>query len=220
MDYNIIYDRLIYTRLILKEERKILKSSGYYFEKHHIIPKCKGGNNETHNIVYLTSREHFLAHWLLWLIYRDRQMALGFHKMISKTKYMKRSFSARDYEKAREAYRITNIGNSYSKGRTSKVSEEQKHAQSMAMKGRYDGDKNPFFGKNHLPETISKMKEIAIKRFTNSINPRSIPILDLETGIFYYNTKDAAETYNINQVYLRCMLNGKNKNKTNLIRCN
>jgi hypothetical protein len=36
-----------------------------YFERHHIQPRALGGNNEKSNIVKLTYREHFLAHWLL-----------------------------------------------------------------------------------------------------------------------------------------------------------
>jgi hypothetical protein len=36
-----------------------------YYEKHHIVPKALGGNNALINIVKLTYREHFLAHWLL-----------------------------------------------------------------------------------------------------------------------------------------------------------
>jgi hypothetical protein len=46
-----------------------------YCEKHHIIPKCLGGSNDPSNIVALTAREHFLAHWLLikFTKYRDDQ---------------------------------------------------------------------------------------------------------------------------------------------------
>ncbi len=36
-----------------------------YFERHHIVPKAFGGTNQPSNLVKLTYREHFLAHWLL-----------------------------------------------------------------------------------------------------------------------------------------------------------
>jgi len=36
-----------------------------YSEKHHIIPKCLGGNNLKENIAILSAREHFICHWLL-----------------------------------------------------------------------------------------------------------------------------------------------------------
>jgi hypothetical protein len=36
-----------------------------YTEKHHIIPKSLGGNDDISNIVSLTARQHFVCHWLL-----------------------------------------------------------------------------------------------------------------------------------------------------------
>lgn len=36
-----------------------------YFEKHHIVPKCLGGNDTEENLINLTPKEHFLCHWLL-----------------------------------------------------------------------------------------------------------------------------------------------------------
>ena len=34
-------------------------------ERHHIIPRCIGGTDEEENLIYLTYREHFIAHKLL-----------------------------------------------------------------------------------------------------------------------------------------------------------
>ena len=36
-----------------------------YTEKHHIIPRSLGGNNDPENLVKLTAREHFICHLLL-----------------------------------------------------------------------------------------------------------------------------------------------------------
>jgi hypothetical protein len=36
-----------------------------YTEKHHIIPKCLGGDNSSTNLVHLTAREHFICHRML-----------------------------------------------------------------------------------------------------------------------------------------------------------
>lgn len=45
---------------------QLRKLSNYsYKEKHHIIPRSLGGNNESVNLVNLTAREHFICHWLL-----------------------------------------------------------------------------------------------------------------------------------------------------------
>lgn len=36
-----------------------------YTERHHIVPKSLGGPDDLPNLVTLTYREHFIAHWLL-----------------------------------------------------------------------------------------------------------------------------------------------------------
>ena len=167
MNHKLVYDRLMSTRIDIKELRLDLKKNGEYFENHHIVPKCKGGSNDKSNLVLLTSREHFLAHKLLWLIYRDRQMALAFHKMLSSNKSQKRFFSSRDYEEAREAYRITNIGNTYGKagkGRILKTRGIPRPKHSILMQG----ENNPFYGKTHTKETKQKLSEAR----KNSYNPK------------------------------------------------
>jgi hypothetical protein len=177
MNYEKIYNDLMNDRLNQKPSRLKQKRDGFYFEGHHIIPKCKGGTGTSTraknnpNIVLLTAREHFLAHWLLWRIYGDRQMALAFHKMMSTTKHTNRISSSRGYAEAREAFRITNIGNQYGKGKNKIVTQEQKQKQSKAMTGLMMGDLNPskrldvrkkisiaLTGKKRTLEQINKIK--------------------------------------------------------------
>lgn len=40
-----------------------------YYESHHIHPRCLGGSDSKENLVLLTPREHFLAHYLLCKMY-------------------------------------------------------------------------------------------------------------------------------------------------------
>lgn len=49
-----------------------------YTERHHILPVSRGGTNEAINLILLTGREHFLAHWLLWKWHRDKETAAAF----------------------------------------------------------------------------------------------------------------------------------------------
>lgn len=37
-----------------------------YSHRHHIIPRCVGGNDNEDNLIYLTPKEHFIAHKLLY----------------------------------------------------------------------------------------------------------------------------------------------------------
>ena len=55
-----------YDLLIKRAQKRVLKE---YTERHHIIPKCVGGNDEATNLVSLTPEEHFVAHQLLIKIY-------------------------------------------------------------------------------------------------------------------------------------------------------
>lgn len=63
MDYNKIYNNLIQKRI----DNPV--GSDTYSEKHHIIPRCMGGDDSKDNLVQLTPEEHFLAHKLLCKIY-------------------------------------------------------------------------------------------------------------------------------------------------------
>lgn len=66
MNWTIIYKNLIDNAIIEKR----IKSTEIYYENHHIIPKHMGGDNSNDNLVLLTFREHVLAHYLLWRIYK------------------------------------------------------------------------------------------------------------------------------------------------------
>jgi hypothetical protein len=57
-----------YELLIKKSKNRVLEG---YKERHHIVPRCMGGNDDKDNIVELTAREHFLAHLLLVKIYNN-----------------------------------------------------------------------------------------------------------------------------------------------------
>lgn len=112
MNYLKHYNLLIETRKKLNRQ----KSKGDFLEKHHIIPKSMGGTDEDSNLVLLTGREHFLAHWLLWRHYRDRKTAAMFNAMNRTGRGQKRITSSRGYEEAKKA------GSFAQKGR--KLSEE------------------------------------------------------------------------------------------------
>ena len=87
-----------YDLLILKYGRK--DKPEFYSERHHIIPKCVGGTNNPNNLVYLTPREHLLAHWLLSKIYSDNKLKLAFATMCTRDGI---KLTPRLYQSAREA---------------------------------------------------------------------------------------------------------------------
>jgi hypothetical protein len=91
MSYIGRYERFIETLKNQKIEGSV--------EMHHILPRSLGGTDSPDNLIALTSRQHYVAHWMLWKIHGGK-MALAFFFMNNNNKY-KRMFS-RGYERVRE----------------------------------------------------------------------------------------------------------------------
>lgn len=53
-----------YFSIISRSQSKIFDDNLYY-EIHHIIPRCMGGDNSQGNLVKLTAREHYIVHLIL-----------------------------------------------------------------------------------------------------------------------------------------------------------
>lgn len=222
MDYQKHYDNLMASRLLLKKQRHTERKNGVYYEGHHIIPKYLGGtgvsfngfNND--NIVYLTAREHFLAHWLFWRIKRDRQSALAFHKMMSNNKNQNRIISSRAYQEARLAFSETNKGNDYWKyvKKKQEFTPERRLAHSKVMKGRFAGEKNYFYGKKHSLEErkiiSERQKNLPIEKRANY---KGIKVL-LKDGIIigeFKSSKEIAEYIGSSYSNVRHVLGGTQK---------
>ena len=74
MNYRKIYFQLI-------ERAKTHSNLSGYTEIHHVIPKSLGGTDLKSNLVKLTAREHFIAHWLLTKVY-DRSKLLQYMQQL------------------------------------------------------------------------------------------------------------------------------------------
>lgn len=143
MNYKNIYYILIDRSKTTEEDRKEKYADGEYYEKHHIIPKCMGGNNLSDNIAYLTPEEHFLAHLLLIKIYpTEYSLYLAIQIMIGNGKYKKNNKlygklkrSIQEQKKIIGMPEATKMKISKSK-KGVKFSNEHKSALSRAKKGR------------------------------------------------------------------------------------
>ena len=54
-----------------RKSRDAQYKPGSGLHRHHIIPKHSGGTDNKENYTYLTVREHIIAHYLLWRIYKN-----------------------------------------------------------------------------------------------------------------------------------------------------
>lgn len=94
------------------------------YETHHVLMKSMGGTNDPSNLVKLTPREHFLAHWLLWRIHRNRQTARAFFSMKNWSRSGRKISSSRGFQEAKEA--VKRLG----------MSDETRARMSNAFSGR------------------------------------------------------------------------------------
>lgn len=76
--------RNLYIRLINKCFTMTESELGGYNEKHHILPKCMGGNNDRSNLIILPIRYHIMAHIVLLEAYPDNiGLAFAVHMMMN-----------------------------------------------------------------------------------------------------------------------------------------
>jgi len=112
-------------------------SNNIYSEKHHIIPKSLGGNNNKENLVILTAREHFICHLLLIKFtktpYKSKMINAAWSMVNLKTVTQQRiKVNSHTYSILREQF-----SKKHSEWRTGKKhSEETKLKISKANKGK------------------------------------------------------------------------------------
>lgn len=149
MNYKKIHDTLI--------SRAKTRNLEGYKEKHHIIPRCLGGNNEKINLVYLTAKEHYIIHKLLIKIYPlERKLIYAFWRMIndrSKNRYKAspkiyeemRILAAKDLrERFENAPPESEIRRREGISKNNKKPKSPEHAKKI--RNAKKGSKNPMFG--------------------------------------------------------------------------
>lgn len=95
-----------------------------YCESHHIIPRCMGGTDDPNNLIDLSFREHFLAHWMLYMAYpKNYKLSNAFWFMCNiiegtparrKEMRLKRGVTSRTFEVVKQ--RLKDLGNVDSRG--------------------------------------------------------------------------------------------------------
>jgi len=120
MDYQKVYNQLI-------DKAKHRGVVDGYSETHHIVPKCIGGEDKLNNLVELTAREHFIAHWLLYRIYpNNKDIAYSF-TAFQMDKYGNRyKLSSRTIGEIREARVMARRGTKHTEETKRKISQSNK----------------------------------------------------------------------------------------------
>jgi hypothetical protein len=109
-----------YAQLIARSANRRLKK---YYERHHIIPRAIGGNNDPVNLVKLTYREHFIAHWLLTKFTTGRariKMLQALHCMSRRRN--KKLVSSWQYARSQKANLEAKLGKKHTRAHRAKIS--------------------------------------------------------------------------------------------------
>jgi hypothetical protein len=200
MDYQKTYNNII--QKAINSGR--VKNDAIYYEAHHIIPVCLGGSGrsqqwKTHpNIVLLTAREHFIAHWLLYRIHpNNHKVIYAFWMMCKvKNKNQQQRFipSSRQYQEAKQIF---------SKTHSKKQPEGTGYKKSVSLKGKPKptgfGDNIGNFHKGRKRSDETKYKMSIAKQNKPSYKRKPIIQYDLQGNFIkeWSHAGEAAENINI-----------------------
>ena len=184
MNYEKLYTNLILTR----QQFNRVKCNDGSLERHHILPKCLGGTNNKDNLILLTPREHFIAHWLLYKMYTGKakaKMAYAFFKMSQNNPNQKRTITSKLFQYNRTIISKSCSGENHHSFGINPFSPEQLKIMSESKKGAL----NPQFGKPSwnagLTKETSKILKITadtrISNYVKADNPLTGRSRSIET---------------------------------------
>lgn len=130
--------KLFYERLINKAKSKGRTKDSSQYENHHIIPECMGGSDDFSNMVYLTFKEHYLAHYALTKIHSNKELDYAFWAMNNQkggNSHRNNKINSRLFEAAKKKVSNHMIGNKHNFG--NKHSEETKALMSIQATGKH-----------------------------------------------------------------------------------
>lgn len=203
--YTKIYYQII-TRAVSREIPQLT-------QKHHIVPKSLGGSNNKTNLVHLTFREHFIAHWLLTKMCdgdNKKKMHYAFWAMGC---FNKQRITSQAYAIAMKYHYETITGRVCSIDTRRKISRANKGKQSinkgksltqetklkMSISAKANTKSHRFSVGNKINRGRVWDSNVILRR-TNSIK-RSCSI----NGVVYASGRDAAQALNIKEdtIYYR-----------------
>lgn len=156
-----------------------------YYEKHHIIPKCLGGNDEDNNLIDLFAKEHFIAHKLLALENPDNDKLIYALWCMSN---IKNEYTMNRYELTPEEYEESKI--TFAKLQSERQSGESNYFHRV----RFYGESNGFYGDH---------------RFSGKNHPRCRAVYCYELDEYFWGAKEAQDKYGIYKADIAKCCKGK-----------
>lgn len=140
---------------MLKRQKEPARILGYA-ETHHILPKCMGGQDNNDNLVSLSAREHFIAHWLLskCTVGNAKYKMLEAFSIFSHNANRKLRMTSRRISALREANAAAsserNRGNEHWKRRPAHTDEQRENLSKISKNSRWvNNGVNESFTREH-----------------------------------------------------------------------
>lgn len=169
MNYQRQYD------LLIAKARARGKVNGYS-ESHHVVPRACGGSDAKENLVDLTFREHYVAHWLLAKIHGGKMIQAFYQMSCTRTASRKAvGLSLIRTSRIFEKYKSLWYDQQTSTARQSYIDHpERAKALSKYWKERSEFCKDRISKSANSPEAIAKKiaynkSDAGIERARNSV---------------------------------------------------
>jgi hypothetical protein len=190
----------MYNKFIEKYKNQVVDNS-VYTEKHHIIPKYLGGDNDISNLIKLTYRQHILAHLLLYRKYKNIEDLTAYKLMKSLPQERKSLICKMIGEKHKITGHIYALGN---KNKETNFINSIKTKESLSLGGRIAGR----IAKESGQILNIKTKESCVKGGKTS-KYKSKFVMIVPDGTEFLFVFQAAEYMNIsnNKLICRCKEN-------------
>ena len=147
------------------------------FEVHHIVPRCLGGNDLEDNLVKLTPKEHFLAHYLLTKMLpnskEQKKLYHAFAAFVMASSNQARKINSRQYQLVSSAAKEGMKGNTHNKGKRRTAQANKK--QSETMKAKYASQQYVHTGKTYEEIYGKEEAEIRKSKLKGPRGPRKNP---------------------------------------------
>lgn len=201
------YSRWYYNIINRAKSRDFSKD--VYTEKHHIIPRSLGGNNEEENLVVLTAREHFICHLMLPRMLTGvtkRNMTFAIWSMLNRDHSKQRSrHKVNSHTYQRLKIQVAIAASQLHKGKS--VSKETRAKMSKSRKNH----SGPNKGKAMSEEQKQKMSA-TIKKNGRVISPDTVAKI-LKSRKHYRHSEETKQKISASNKGKTVILNERTKQK-------
>jgi len=186
--FFVVMDYRKHYRLLIEKARN-RPTPDCYTEKHHILPKCMNGPDDPENLVNLTAREHFVAHWLLYRAYPQNDgLAHAFFMMLvdNGSRYTPSSFAISEAKEAKAKA---------SRKRMQENNPMKRPELKELQRQRNLGENNFWYSLSE--ESKEKHREAVRAAKIGALNPNAVKVKYVPTGTIYGSIAECYRAENL-----------------------